>query len=52
MDSGMNAPVVFVCHECGTRIFVDNEMRNLLLEAGACLECNADVTADNFERRQ
>lgn len=52
MGSGMNAPVVFVCHKCGTRIFVDDKMRNKLLEAGSCLECEADVTADNFECHQ
>jgi len=52
MDSGGNASFVFVCPECDTHIFVDDEMRNQLLEAGNCLECKADVTADNFERRK
>jgi len=52
MGSGTNAPVVFVCHECGTHIFVDDEMQNQLLEAGTCLECDAEVTAEDFERRR
>jgi len=52
MGSDTDAPIVFICHDCGTHIFVDGEMRNRLLESGSCLKCEADVTPDNFERHR
>jgi len=51
MSTDVDAPIVFVCGECGTRIFVDAEMRTRLIESGICLECGAAASESDFERR-
>lgn len=42
-------PITFVCTDCGTRIHVDEAMRETLLATG-CIECDADVSRTAFER--
>lgn len=41
--------LVFVCRNCETRIYVDDEMRETLIRAG-CIECDGAVSPADFER--
>lgn len=50
MSPDTEEQVVFTCRECETRIFVDTEIRDRLLEVGTCLTCGATVTEAEFER--
>lgn len=44
---GRQAVLQFACPECGERILLDDEMRDLLCESG-CIVCGAPVDERDF----